>query len=114
MKVTIKQGFKREKCLNKGKRLNQIKEFHLEKIIDEAISSYEDDFTTDEDFIEYCKVEWIWKKKKQFQTEEPDQTIVNDLIINKKEDMKEGQPKKAKDWTEQLMHEFFQEKNQEV
>ena len=101
------------KDLNKGKRMTQKKKFHLEEIIDEVVSSYKDDFTSDEHFIEYSKLRWICKKKKWFQIVEPNQTVVNDLIINNKEDVAEGQPKKDKDWIEQLMHEFFQEHNKE-
>lgn len=107
LKITIKQGVETEKDLNMGKRMTQKKEFHLEEFVDEVVSSYEDDSTSDEDFIEDYKAIWICKKKKRFQTEEPDQTVVKDLIINNKEDMVEGQPKRDKDWTEKLMQEFF-------
>lgn len=99
----MKQGVKIEKYLNKGKRLDQIKEFHLEEIIDEGISSYENNFKSDKYFIEDCKARSICKKKKRFQTEELDRTIVKDLIINNKEEVAEGQPKKDKDWIEKLM-----------
>lgn len=114
LKVTEKQGVKIEKGLNKGKRLIQKRVFHLGEIIDEVISSYEEDYTSHEYFIGDCKDEWICKKKKWFQTEVPVQTIIKDLIINNKEDTTEGKPEKAKDWTKQLMHEFLQEKNQEA
>ena len=71
LKVTEKQVIKTEKGLNKGKKLIQKRFFHLGEIIDEVISSYEEDYRTDEDFIEDCKAESICKKKKWVQTEVP-------------------------------------------
>ena len=65
LKVIEKQVIKIEKCLNMGKKIIQKKAFHLGEIIHEVISSYEEDYTTNEDFIEDCKYEWIWKKKKR-------------------------------------------------
>lgn len=64
LKVTTKQRVEIEKDLNKGKRLITKKEFHYEEFIDEVVSSYEDDSTSDEGFIEDYKARWICKKKK--------------------------------------------------
>ena len=86
--------------MKKGKRVIHKRVFNPGEIINEVIASYEENYTSDEEFIEDCKVEWICKKKKQFHTQELDHTIVNDLIINNKKDMAEGQLEKAKDWTE--------------
>ena len=68
LKVTTKQGVEIEKDLNKGKRMIQKKKFHPENFIDKLVSSYEDNSTSDEDFIEDFKARWICKKKKQVQT----------------------------------------------
>ena len=64
LKVIVKQGVKTEKDLNKGKRMTQKKEFHLEEIVDEVISSSKDDFISDEYNIEDCKARWICKSRK--------------------------------------------------
>ena len=42
-----------------GKGPIQEKRFHPEGFIDEIVSTYEDDFTSDEAFIEYYKARWI-------------------------------------------------------
>ena len=58
LKITEKQ------CVKTEKRF-----FHLGEIINEVISSYDEDYIVDEYFIEYCKDEWICKNKKLVQTE---------------------------------------------
>lgn len=114
LKVTTNQGVEIEKDLNRGKGSIQEKQFHLEEFVDDVVSSYEDDSTSDEYFNEDYKDRWICKNKNRFQTKELDQTVVKDLIINNKQDVAEGQLQKAKYWTEQLVHGFFQEQNQEA
>ena len=49
---TAKLKDESKKYFDRDKKLIQKKEFHLEKFIDEVVSSYEDNFTSDKDFTE--------------------------------------------------------------
>lgn len=61
------------------------KEFHPIEFTNEVIASYEDNFTSDEDFTEEYEARWICKrKKKRFQIENPDHLIMKDLVKNDK------------------------------
>ena len=89
-----------KKDFDRGKKLIQKKEFQPIEFTDEVVSSYEDNYTSDGDFTEEYKAMWICKrKKKRFQTEEPNRIIMKDLVINNKEYVPGQQPNKVKDWT---------------
>ena len=93
----------------------QGKLFQPIEFTDLMLPSYEEDSTSDEDFIAKPKVIWMIKKRKKgFYVQEADNIVIKYLIINDKEDVLERQPEKVEDWTEQLMKEIFQEQDQEA
>lgn len=66
LKITAKQRVEIEKDLNRGKRLIQKKEFHPENFIDELVSSYEDNSTSDEDLLKITKLDGYTKRGSGF------------------------------------------------
>ena len=115
LQFSAKHKVESKKDFDRGRKLTQKKKFQPVEFTNEVIASYEDNSTSDENFTKEYEAKWICKrKKKRFQTENPYQLIMKDLVINDKEDVLEQQPKNVKDWNEQLMQEFFQEQDQEA
>ena len=87
LQFTAKQRVEIDNGFNGGKMMTEKKDFHPQEFIHKVVSSYEYNSTGDEDLIEDYKFRWICKTKKWFQTHQPRQTIIKDLVINSKEDV---------------------------
>ena len=71
---------------DKAQKPVQHEELHLDEFINWFFQSYEDDFSSEEDNHEETMAIWIVKKKRKcLPIEKLDQQIVQDLIINTKQ-----------------------------
>ena len=68
---------------DKIQKLVQYEELQSNELIDWSLQSYEDEFSSEEDGPEESVTKWIIRKKRKcILQEQPDQQMVQDLIIN--------------------------------